>query len=131
MVLDLTLDLFVWWAISISWSILFLIVAAIYLYSSGRSKHEENRQKETEQRLDNNNSIGHRPKKTPLRTTAGRIVKDFVFVWFLLGLLVFYIFSVRLGSGTLTEAVFALGNIVVEVLLVFYLVRNRDKNHKG
>ncbi len=65
--------------------------------------------------------------KTPLKATARRVAKDFIFVWVLLGLLVFYIFSVQLGTGRLSEVVFALGNIVVEVLLVFYLLKNRDK----
>jgi hypothetical protein len=44
-----------------------------------------------------------------------------------MGLLVFCIFYVQLGTGPLTELVFALGNIVVEALLVFYLFKNRDK----
>jgi len=123
----LTLDLFAWWAISISWSIVFLIVVGVYLYSSSRPKREENKQKEIEQRMNDHNSIGQRQEKIPFRTTAGRIAKDFTFIWFLLGLLVFYIVSVRLGTGTLSEVVFALGNVIVEVLLVFYLIRNRDK----
>ena len=62
-----------------------------------------------------------------LKVKVGSIAKNFIFVWVLLGLLVFYIFSIQLGRGTLSEGVFALGNIVVEALLVFYLLKNRDK----
>jgi hypothetical protein len=105
-----TIDLFTWWAISISWSIVFLIVAGFYLYASSGAK----RKKDTR--------VGNQ-----LKAKAVSVSKNFIFVWILLGLLVFYIFSVQLGTGTLSESVFALGNIVVEALLVFYLFRNRDK----
>jgi membrane protein implicated in regulation of membrane protease activity len=121
----LTIDLFTWWAISISWSILFLIVAGFYLYASSRAKRKEDTQEETKRKLNDEHSV--RAYKTQLKATAGRIAKDFIFVWILLGLLVFYIFSVQLGTGRLSEAVFAGGNIVVEALLVFYLFRNREK----
>ena len=50
-------------------------------------------------------------------------VKDFVFVWVLLGLLIFYIVSIQIGS----VLIFAAGNILVEVLLIAYLLRNRTK----
>lgn len=92
-------DLLIWWIISISWSIAFLIAVSIYLYtkSTGRKAYNQ--------------------------TTAnkGRLAKDFVFVWVLLGLLVFYIISVNIGSAVL----FAAGNIIVEVILIIYLVKSR------
>jgi hypothetical protein len=44
-----------------------------------------------------------------------------------MGLLVFYIFSVQLGTGLLSQIVFASGNIIVEAILIFYLLKNRDK----
>ncbi|MGD0028438.1 MAG: hypothetical protein ABSC91_05815 [Candidatus Bathyarchaeia archaeon] len=123
----LTIDLFVWWAISISWSIVFLTVASFYLYASSRAKRKEDTREETKRKMNDEHSVRTRAYKTQLKATARSIAKNFIFVWILLGLLVFYIFSVQLGTGTLSEAVFAVGNIVVEALLVFYLVRNRDK----
>jgi cobalamin synthase len=98
----LNLDLFVWWIISISWSIAFLIAVSVYLYGNSRTRRRESN-----------------------RTAANRIKlgKDFVFVWVLLGLLVFYILSVNIGSAVL----FASGNIVVEVILIAYLMKNRAR----
>lgn len=98
------IDLFTWWALSISFSSIFLTLVSIYLYTGSKSK-----------------------RKVGVQKKAGsfRLVRDFVFVWALLGLLIFYIFSIQLGGGVLSEAVFALGNIVVEALLVLYLIRNR------
>jgi len=127
---DLTLDLFAWWAISISWSIVFLIVAGFYLYSSSRPKREENNLEESEQDVNDDASVGGRADKVQIRARTGRVAKDFIFVWVLVGLLVFYIFSVQLGTGTLSEVIFALRNIAVEALLVFYLLRNRDKTRR-
>ena len=129
MILDLTLNLFAWWTISISWSIVFLIVAGFYLYASSRSKSGRNKPKESKQETDANISIGVRADKIGFGAKAQSMSKDFIFVWVLLGLLAFYIFSVQLGTGALSEMVFALGNIVVEALLIFYLLRNRDKTH--
>jgi hypothetical protein len=110
----LTIDLFIWWAISISWSIAFLIVAGFYLYARSKAKRKEDTR------------VGNQ-----LKAKAVSISKNFIFVWILIGLLVFYIFSVRLGTGALSESVFALGNIVVEALLVFYLFKNRDKTKRS
>jgi len=95
----LNLDLFVWWVINISWSIVFLIAVSIYLYGNSRTRRKESNQ-----------------------TAANRIRlgKDFVFVWILLGLLVFYIASVNIGSAVL----FAAGNIVVEIILIVYLMKS-------
>jgi len=99
-------DLFTWWALSISFSSIFLAVVSIYLFVDTKSRRKE----------------GIRKKENVFG-----IARNFVFVWVLLGLLVFYIFSINLGAGALSEAVFTGGNIVVEVLLVLYLLRNREK----
>jgi Flp pilus assembly protein TadB len=98
----LNLDPFIWWIITISWSIAFLIMVSIYLYADSRTRRKESSQ-----------------------TTAGtaKLGKNFVFVWVLLGLLVFYIVSVNIGSSV----IFAAGNIVVEAILIVYLVKNRRK----
>jgi len=127
MISELTLTLFGWWAISISWSIVFLIVAGFYVFSTSRTRNKKNKFNQTEQKTDNGSSVVERGMKIRFRTRVERLVKNFIFVWVLLSLLVFYIFSVQLGTGAFSEAVFALGNVVVEVLLIFYLVRNRDK----
>jgi uncharacterized protein YacL len=109
-----SLDLFGWWALSISFSSVFLAVISIYLYLDSRSRRRE------------------RIERITKEASMAKLVKNFSFVWVLLGLLVFYIFSIQLaltqlGAGTLSELVFALGNIVVEALLVLYLIRNREK----
>jgi amino acid transporter len=101
-------DLFAWWALSISFSSIFLAVISIYLYSGSRTKRTDR----AEEQAKGANTV--------------KLVKNFAFVWVLLGLLVFYIFSVQLGAGTFSELVFAFGNIIVEVLLVFYLLRARE-----
>ncbi len=103
-------DLFVWWALSISFSIIFLTAVSIYLYMDSKSK-----------RID-------RQRKTSSIKGSLALIESFAFVWVLLGLLIFYISSIQLGATTLTEVVFAVGNIVVEILLIFYLVRNKEKN---
>ncbi|MCL4436928.1 MAG: hypothetical protein M1503_12965 [Thaumarchaeota archaeon] len=90
------IDLFGWWVGSISWSIIFLIVISIYLYNKA-----------------NNLSTTH----------ISRLAKDFVFVWILLSLLVFYIISVSIGS----PALFAAGNIIVELILILYALKSRTK----
>ena len=121
----MTIDLFTWWAISISWSIAFLIFAGVYLYESSKKKHREDADKEKCEQTGIEEPMDRPRIKS--ETGVAKIAKDFTFVWILLGLLVFYIFSVKLGTGKFSELVFALGNITVEVLLVFYLFRNRDK----
>ena len=100
------IDLFTWWALSISFSSIFLTVVSIYLFVDTKSRRKE----------------GIRRK-----VSVFGIVGNFVFVWVLLGLLVFYIFSINLGAGAVSEAVFTGGNIVVEALLVLYLLKNREK----
>ena len=98
------IDLFTWWALSISFSSIFLTLISIYLYAGSKPKRKDDAQK---------------------KVGTFRVARDFVFVWVLLGLLIFYIFSIQLGGGALSEAVFAIGNIIVEALLVLYLIRNR------
>jgi hypothetical protein len=161
----LTIDLFTWWALSISWSIVFLIVAGFYLYASSRPKPKEKvpvgkrkrfNEAGTYSVLASISIVGalmqtlwwllpgcmflllaifaaierqhEQWRGVRLEAEAMAISKNFIFVWILLGLLVFYIFSVQLGTGQLSELVFGLGNIFVEILLVVYLFRNRDKN---
>jgi len=122
----LTIDLFTWWTISISWNITFLIVAGLYLYTSSRAKHRKHASKEIREK--SNEVKGHGDTNgVQFKTMAASLSKKFIFVWILLGLLVFYIFSVKLGTGIFSELFFALGNIAVEALLIFYLFRNRDK----
>ena len=106
----LVIDLFTWWALSISFSSIFLVLISIYLYSGSKSKRMEG------------------AEKVAKTVDAVRLVRNFTFVWVLLGLLIFYIFSVQLGAGILSEAVFAIGNLVVEALLILYLLRNREKS---
>jgi len=93
-------DLFTWWAICISWSAVFLTAVSVYLYVNSRKKEGD---------------VG-RAMSNPVK-----VMKDFVFVWVLLGLLSLYIVSIDRGSSTL----FAAGNIVVEVILIAYARKNR------
>lgn len=100
------LDLFAWWAISISGGSVFLTLVSIYLYLNTRARRKENKQTTTKVRS---------------------LLKDFAFIWVLVGLLIFYIISIQIGSAT----VFAIGNILVEVLLVTYLLKIRkEKSEK-
>lgn len=94
------LDLFPWWAIIITGGSIFLALVSIYLYTDSRTRT-------------NRRSQGARKKV--------RLLKSFVFVWVLLGLLIFYIISIRIGSAL----VFAVGNILVEILLIVYLLKNK------
>jgi len=91
-------QLFGWWISSITFNIVFVIAASIYLYVRRTT-----------------------PKKEMLRGVRKltQLVKDFVFVWVLLGLLVFYIYTVGVESYT----IFAAGNIVVEILLAVYVIK--------
>jgi len=89
--------LFEWWIATITWSIAFPIAISIYLYMRRPSRKVEEHQ------------------------SMRRLLADFTFVWFLLGLLVFYIVAVGEGSPVL----FAFGNVVVEALLVIYVLRAR------
>jgi hypothetical protein len=91
-------DLFTWWMVSISFSIVFLTLVSIYLYA-------------------NRNCVKAKERKKGI--TA--FVRDFIFVFVLISLLFFYIVSVRIESALL----FAAGNLVVEVILLAYLFKNR------
>jgi len=55
---------------------------------------------------------------------ASKLIKDFIFVWSLLGLLILYIISIGTGSSIL----FAGGNIIVEVILIIYTMKNKAKS---
>ena len=102
----LQIDLFSWWVISISWSIVFLVLVSIYLYANSKTKRNEDKG-ETENRIK-------------------RLGKDFVFVWVLISLLVFYIVSVNVGSS----ALFATGNIIIEVILIAYLAKSKYRSEQ-
>jgi Ca2+/Na+ antiporter len=94
-------DLFGWWIASITFNIMFVIGASIYLYRRS----------------------GQRGLVMPTgKGRVGRVVKDFAFVWMLLGLWVLYIYSI----GEQSALIFAAGNIVMEILLVVYVVRSGD-----
>jgi amino acid transporter len=90
--------LFGWWIWSITFNIAFVIGASIYLYIRRK-----------------------RPEREVLRGIGKvvRVLKNFVFVWVLLALLIFYVYAVGVGSALL----FAAGNVIVEVLLVFYALK--------
>ncbi len=87
--------LFGWWIATITWSIAFPIAVSLYLYRRRPGKRAAN----------------------PERKLG--LVRDFTFVWFLLGLLAFYVATVSQGSALL----FAVGNILVEALLLLYIFR--------
>lgn len=57
----------------------------------------------------------------PTQGRAKRWVKDFFFVWVLLALLVLYIVSISEGSQG--YSLFAGGNLVVEIVLTVYVMR--------
>jgi len=95
-------DLFSWWAIIISGGSIFHALVSIYLYANTKTRREKN-------------------KKTS--KYAIRLLEDFVFVWVLLGLLIFYIVSIQIGSAI----IFAAGNILVEAALTVYLIKNRKR----
>lgn len=98
--MTMDLELFALWAISISGGSIFLTLVSIYLYAESRATRRRREQAGSRMIV---------------------ILEDFAFVWVLLGLLVFYIISVSIGSA----AIFAVGNIFVEVSLVLYLIRHR------
>jgi heme/copper-type cytochrome/quinol oxidase subunit 2 len=92
-------NLFAWWASSISGGSIFLVIVAIYIYIKQRARRKES-------------------KKIAKNVDT---LKDFIFVWILLSLLVFYIISIKIGSAIL----FAVGNIFVEIILIIYLIKNK------
>jgi hypothetical protein len=94
------IDLFAWWAITISAGSIFHTLVSIYLYANTRARRE---------------------KSERATKNAISLMKNFVFVWVLLGLLIFYIVSIQIGS----DIVFAAGNILVEAILIVYLIKNK------
>lgn len=95
-------DLFTWWMISISFSIVFLTIVSMYLYAS---------------------RICERPQEKTKTKVKGALT-NFVFVWVLIGLLIFYIVAVKFASAL----IFAVGNIIVEAILITYLFKQKTKN---
>ena len=89
-----------WWTISIIWCAVFLVGVSLYLYWDRRRRFTEGT---------------HVLKRTRIR--------DFVFVWVLVGLLALYIVSIYRGSSI----VFAAGNILVEAILVLYIITRGPK----
>jgi Flp pilus assembly protein TadB len=99
-----SIDLFQWWAATISAGSVFLTLVGVYLYLESRKRRKEVAGKKA------------RGKR--------RLLTDFIFVWVLLGLLIFYIVSIDIGS----DMIFAAGNILVEVALIIYLLKNKTKD---
>ncbi len=97
-----TLGLFELWEVTITWSTAFLLLVSVFLY--GKRK---------------------RPASTEhVRTGPRKLLGDFTFVWVLMVLLVFYIVTIDLRSFVL----FAVGNVFVELFLVFYILKNRIRS---
>lgn len=94
-------NLFIWWATAITFGVIFLVLVSVYLYVN-RCKNREQCNYPTVEKY--------------------KLEKNFTFVWILLGLLILYITSISGGSYTL----FAIGNIIVEGVLIVYIIRNRD-----
>ncbi len=99
-----SIDLFQWWAATISAGSVFLTLVGAYLYLESRKKRKE----------------GERKRESGVR----RLLTDFIFVWVLLGLLIFYIVSIDIGS----DMIFTAGNVLVEIVLVIYLLKNKTKD---
>jgi energy-converting hydrogenase Eha subunit G len=78
-----------------------MIAIGIYLYTSSRAQRREDTQK----------------------WSLVKLLKDFTFTWILLGLLIFYIVSIKMSAFT----IFAIGNIVVEVILILYGIKSRGR----
>jgi len=99
-------ELFPCWAMTISWGIVFLIAVSTYLYIGSRKRLGRKDARMGEDVLD--------------------LMRDFVFVWVLLGLLILYIVSIGNGSSML----FAVGNVIIEVILFAYAIKNRTKKQQ-
>ncbi|MGA1974399.1 MAG: hypothetical protein ABSG92_02080 [Conexivisphaerales archaeon] len=94
------LGLFDYYIITISFSIAFILAVSLFLYSKRKGP-----------------AAGGQVR-TSVRTTLA----NFTFICVLTALLVFYIVTVYIRSYML----FAIGNIVVELLLVYYVMKNRS-----
>lgn len=95
-------DLFSWWATVITGGIIFLTLVSVYLYMYSRNRRE---------------------KSSGVLAATAKVGADFVFVWVLLSLLFLYIASI----GSVSPILFALGNVVVEIFLIIYLLKNATK----
>jgi uncharacterized membrane protein len=93
-------ELFNWWVISISFSVTFMTIIAVYLYVNSRTKRRQI-----------NRATGEK----------SRLIGNFVFVWILLILLALYIATIALGSYEL----YVLGNIIVDLVLIAYSAMNK------
>ena len=94
--------LFELWELTITWSIAFLLLVSFFLY--GKRK---------------------RPAAAAHSRASPRLfLADFTFVWVLVFLLVFYIVTIDLRSFVL----FAVGNVFVEIFLVYYILKNRIRS---
>jgi len=94
-------NLLVWWEATITAGTMFLVLVSVYIYFNG--------------------GMG---RKNGNNTWGLGMLKNFIFIWVMLGLLALYIVSISGGSYTL----FAAGNIVVEIILVVYiLIRGKLK----
>ncbi len=102
--IDLFQYLFQWWAATISAGSVFLTLVGVYLYLESKKRRKADAGK--------------------IERGKRRLLRDFIFVWVLLGLLIFYIVSIDIGS----DMIFAAGNILVEIALVIYLLKNRTKD---
>jgi hypothetical protein len=94
-------DLFVWWAGTITFGILFIVCVSAVLYLLSKKKVVA--------------SIG-------LVNGLLLTVKNYAFVWVLLVLLMLYLVSID-GQNYL---MFAVGNVVIEVLVFGYLLATRQ-----
>lgn len=97
-----TSGLFNIWVTTISFSIVFIAIVSFYLYTKRKSP------------------AGIDQPHPGLRKFAS----DFVFVWVLLALLIFYIVTISVTSPVM----FAVGNIAVELVLILYIVRSKKRN---
>ena len=99
-------NLFVWWAGTITFGILFLVCVSVVLFLSSKKKEK----------------VAKRGIINGLILTA----RNYAFVWVLLTLLVLYLVSID-GQNYL---MFAAGNVVIEVLVFGYLIATR-KTYQG
>ncbi len=97
-------DLFIWWAGTITAGILFLVIVSIVLYFTSGNVVVRDR--------------------NPIRLVA-KALKNYAFVWVLLGLLALYLVSIDRQDYNL----FAAGNVISEIFIFAYLLAT-SKIHK-